>query len=800
MFKNYFKTSLRNLFRHKRYTFISIAGLGIGIAVCLVIFMVIRFELSYDRFHNNKDRIYRVLTTYQSPIGGASYTSGVPFPLPRALANDFPQITSAGIVSYRDMQIMVLDEKGNRDKKFNEKKGVFFVETSFFKIFDFPWISGKPEDALKEPNSAVLTKETAEKYFGNWHDAVGKLIRIDNIGLLKITGILENVPLNSDFQFRVVIPYTKSGIGQSTDWRSTFDIHQCYVLMPAGLNVVTFNKQLAAFSKKYRSADNLDGQVLQPLREIHYDKVAANYSGKIITAERIRIMWLIAGIILLIACVNFINLATSQSVNRAKEIGIRKVMGSNKRQLKTQFMVETLLIVAGGLLLSVIMALCALNYISNILEVPLTYAMLFTPGVLIFLVAVTIITTLLAGFYPSLVLSGFNPVAALKSKFLAKSTKGISLRRGLVVFQFVIAQALIIGTLIIVKQMNYFENVPLGFNKEAIVNVAVPNDSASLSKLGYLRNQLLTISGIKQVSFSSTTPAHDNDNWTSFKFDHSPKETDFFAIDRFVDAHYLDTYQLPLVAGRNFTSSDSVIEFLVNEAVVKKLGFKRPEEILHKEINLWDGFTVGEVVGVVKDFHASSLKDTLAPVIMANEKAPFHTAGIKLTSAEGFKSMKRIADLWTEVFPDFVFEYQFLDDKIDSFYKKEKQLSRLFQLFAVIAILLSCLGLYGLTSFMTIQRLKEVGIRRVLGASHGSIVYLFSREFLVLIGISFLLALPLAWYFMHQWLQNYVYRIDMGIWVFFIGGLMSLLVALATISFQAIKATLTNPVKSLRSE
>jgi len=804
MLKNYFKTAFRNLSRHKNYTFINIAGLAVGIAVCLVIFIVIQFHLSYDNFHSKKNRIYRVLTEYHhSDAAEIFYGMGVPIPMPAGLKNDFPQVEKvAPIYVEGDDQLLVLDNNGQPVKKFKEHKGVYITQPSFFEIFDFPMLSGDPTTALKDPNTAVLTKETAEKYFGDWQSAIGKTIKWNNREILKVTGILNSIPSNTDFQLKVVISY---GTGRtrdfykSTDWGSTGSSFGAYVLLAPNVSEASFNTQLRAYSKKKEPADDLDSHILQPLNKVHTDAHIGNYSGKSISPELINGLWLIAGFILLIACVNFINLSTAQAVNRAKEVGVRKVLGSNKSQLKLQFITETLLIVLFSVVLAVSIALISLPGMSKILDLPLSFNILHNPTIILVLAIIIVCVTLLAGFYPSIILSGFNPINALKSKLSAKSTKGISVRRGLVVFQFIIAQVLIIATLIVVKQMNYFATRPIGFDKEAIVNIPFPGDSIGHSKLDFLRKKLSESKNITRVSFNSTTPVEDdNDNWSTFYYDNAVKSTDFYSIIKFTDDQYVPTYQLPLIAGRNLEPSDTIREFLVNETLIKNLGIKNPHDALNKQIGLWD--RKGKIVGVMKDFNSRSYRRDLAPVIMTTIKGAYNNASIKLSSQDMNSTMKDIAKTWDQLFPDFVFEYQFLDAKIASFYEQEQQLSSLYQIFAAIAIFLSCLGLYGLASFMAVQRIREVGIRKVLGASASNIVYLFSKEFMVLIGIAFLVAAPIAWYFMNKWLQNYPYRISISAWIFLIGGMISIFIALATVSFQAIKAALTNPVKSLRTE
>ena len=804
MIKNYFKTAFRNLLRRKNYTIINIAGLAAGIAICLVIFIVIQYERSFDNYHKRKDRIYRVLTEYHhADAPDIFYGKGVPVPLPAALRTNFPQAEKvASVYSEHNDQILVLDDNGQPIKKFKEESGVFFTEPSLFDIFDFKWLAGNAS-SLKNPNSVVLTKSIAEKYFGDWQFAIGKTLKWNNRDVLKVTGILANIPVNTDLQLKVVIAFGTgftADFAKSANWDGTGSSYGCYILLPANVSASLFNTQLRAFVKKMKSPENKDSHIIQPLSKIHYDSKTDDFSGKTISPALIRALWLIAVFILLIACVNFINLSTAQAVNRSKEVGIRKVLGSNEWRLKIQFITETFLIVLVSVMLAVIITILTLPFISKILDKPLSFDITYNPDIFLFLSSLTVVVTILAGFYPSIVLSRFNPINALKNKMTAVSTKGISLRRGLVIFQFVIAQALIIGTLIIVKQMNYFIHQPLGFDKTAIVNIPFPADSVGTSKLDYLRNRLSDIKSIQNISFSSNTPVEDdNDMWSTFKFNHAAKETDFYAITKFADDQYIPTYKLPLVAGRNLQASDTAREFLVSEKLVKNLGIVNPQNVLNKEINLW-GIMNGQIVGVVKDYNDRSFRRGIDPVLITTVKRGYSQAGIKLMTADVSFAMKSIEKIWNETFPDFVFEYKFLDDKVESFYKQENQLSSLYKIFAVIAIFLSCLGLYGLASFMAVQRIKEVGIRKVLGASVSSVVYLFSKEFILLIAIAFAIATPVAWWFMHKWLLDYVYRIDMTWWIFLLGGIASIVIALITVSFQAIRAAIANPVKSLRTE
>jgi ABC-type antimicrobial peptide transport system permease subunit len=625
--------------------------------------------------------------------------------------------------------------------------------------------------------------------------------------VLKVSGILATIPANTDFQLKLVVAFGTDFTGdklygfQNPDWNQSGPDFGCYVLLPPAISAGNFNQQLSAYAQKVQSSENKDSYILQPLSAVHYDTQTGNYSNKTISHELLNVLWLIAAFILLIACVNFINLSTAQAVNRAKEVGVRKVLGSNKSQLQLQFIIETFLIVTSAVMLAVITTILALPSVNQLLELSLSFNIQNNTALILFLLTVTIVVTALAGFYPSIVLSGFNPVHALKSKLTAHTAKGISLRRGLVVFQFIIAQALIIGTLIIVKQMDHFMNQPLGFDKDAIVNVPFRPDSTGSKLTDYLRQQLLSVNGVQAVSFSSNTPVEDdNDMWTTFKFDHAIKEADFQAIVKFADNDYVPAYKLQLVAGRNLQPSGMTREFLVNESLVKSLGFKKPEDILNKEISMFGDRIKCPVVGVVKDFNDRSFRHDLAPLLITTNNTMYRQAAIKLATTDMSSTMQSVKKKWEQTFPDYVYEYKFLDDKIESFYKQENQLAQLYKIFAAIAIFLSCLGLYGLASFMAVQRIKEVGIRKVLGATAGNIVYLFSKEFIILIAIAFAIATPIAWYYMHQWLQDYAYRINISWWLFAAGGLVAIIIALATISFQAVKAAIANPVKSLRTE
>ena len=669
MFRNYFKTAFRSLTRNRNYTIINIAGLAVGIAVCMMIFMIIQYQTSFDEFHSKKDRIYRVLTeAHHADAATVSYMKNVPFPMPEGMKAAFPQIEQiAPVYASHNDELQPLDDNGTPVKNFKEQSGVFYTAPSFFKMFDFPLLAGSYE-SLKDPNHVLLTKEVAETYFGDWKTAIGKTIKLTgtySIGAglfqsppvaLKVSGILASIPANTDFQLKLVIAWGTDFTGDKQygfaqpDWNGTSADFGCYVLLPPNISVDNFNQQLRAYSRKALPPDNKNSNIIQPLNAVHYDAQAGNYSNKTISHELINVLWLIAAFILLIACVNFINLSTAQAINRAKEVGVRKVLGSNKSQLKIQFLTETFLIVLSAVIFAALITILTLPYINQLLELSLSFNIFSNPSIILFLLAVTIAVTALAGFYPSIVLSRFNPVNALKSKLTANTVKGISLRRGLVVFQFIIAQALIIGTLIIVKQMDYFMNQPLGFDKDAIVNVPFRPDSTGSEITDYLKQRLLSVNGVQAVSFNSNSPMEDNNTFTTFKFDHAIKDEDFQAITKFADDNYVPAYKLQLVAGRNLEPSDWTKEFLVNESFVKSLGLKKPEDILNKEISIMGGLIKCPVVGVVKDFNDRSLRNSVSPLLIATNSTMYRQASIKLAASNLAAAMQSIKTYGSKYF------------------------------------------------------------------------------------------------------------------------------------------------------
>ncbi len=802
MIKNYFKTALRNLKLNKSYAFINTLGLAVGISACFLIFLIVQFESSYDNFHPAKNSIYRIGSEFHN-ADGISYSDGVGFPVAKALRIDFPQLKEVAAIDKEGGQITV--ENKTEKLKTLQEDNFYYAEPQFFSMFNFGWLAGDPKTSFNNPNNAVLTQETAEKYFGSWNTALGQTIKYKNKVLYTITGILKNPPHNTDFPISVVVPYSAlentSRKNNLDDWVSTFSGAYTFVVLPQELPETKFDALLKSFAKKHKPAESSnDSYIAQPLSEMHYDERFGNYNHHTFSHSLINALSLIGIFLIIIACVNFINLATAQAVNRSKEVGVRKVLGSNRKQLALQFLGETALIVITATILGVIIAVVALPSLNTLLETQIRITFVNDPSVIIFLLSAAVLVTLLAGIYPAVILSGFNPITALKSKVTAKMVGGISLRRGLVVMQFAIAQILIIGMIIVVSQMNLFKNASLGFSKASIINVPIINDSINLIKTDYLSNQLLNNPDIQNVSFSFGSPS-DNSSWSSdFKFDHAAKTTNFNANLKWADADYFKTYNLQFVAGHAYDNSDTVRDFVVNEALLRKLGITDPQQAIGKQIDFWDGDKVANIVGVVKDFNSFSLREPISPVVLSTWKQVYRTINIKVNPGTEKAVLPFIEKLWTSTYPDNVYDYKFLDQKIANFYKQEDQLSQLYKIFAGIAIFISCLGLYGLVSFMAVQRTKEMGIRKVLGASVRSIVFLLSKEFSLLIMVAFVIASPIAYYIMQKWLEDYSYRIDWGVSVFLFTITGSIIIAWITVAHRAIKTATANPVKSLRTE
>ena len=814
MLINYFKTAWRNLRSRKAYAVINISGLAVGIATSLIIFLVIHYEMSYENFQSRKDRICRVVTTYSKHSTGevTGHQSAVPIMLPNALRVDFPQLEKVSAVwniGGAQIHVPIPGKDLADEKRVKVNTGLFFAEPSLFSIFDYTWLEGSAGE-LKDPNTVVLNESLANEFFGSWRNAIGKTIQMWSFRVpLKVVGVFKDLPANTDMEVKLGASYaTFRSINTewfaSNDWEHIAWSSECFLLLPKESDANQFRPQLTTFAKKYFPAEHKGHHekvsiAFQPLTDMHLSETYYTFKGDALTHKELWSLGLIGFFLLLVACINFINLATAQSITRAKEVGVRKVLGSNRSQILKQFLNETALVTLISLLLGYLLAQLVLPFIGNLMQKPLSLNIIQYPSVFLFLIILGTTVNFLAGVYPGMVLSGFNPIEAIKNKITTSNIGGISLRRGLVVLQFVIAQLLIISTIVVIKQMKFFRSQPLGFDKNAVAFVELPSDSTDRLNYNYLKAEMLKIPGIAAASFCMDAPASFGSNNNTFYFDNNPVKKDFSVNLQFADTSYLNTFRIDLLAGRIPYPSDTMKELLVNETLVKKLGLRSVNDIIGKTVS-FDLNRKLPVVGVMHDFNSKSLKEAVSPLVLATNSNAYNFISLRIDPTRIKTTLEQVQKLFTHTYPTYIYDLSFLDERVAQFYTSEALASQLFTIAAFLAIFISCLGLYGLVSFMAAQKTKEVGIRKVLGASVQSIVYLFSKEFTFLIGIAFLIAAPLGYFLMHQWLSGFYYHTEMGWLVFALAILLSVLIAWLTVGYKAIRAAVANPVKCLRTE
>ena len=793
MLKNYFKIALRNLKRSKANTAINVLGLSMGIACAILIFTLIKFHLSFDSFHPEKNRIYRIVT--EDHLEQITYSPGIPSAVGNTFRREYPFFEKTAMVYVRKKRQISLPYRTG-DNKFQEEEGVAFAEPDFFKIFNFPLITGDRNNILSEPNTAIVTNRIARKYFGN-ENPIGKTIRLDNKLDFQITGILQDIPKNTDRRQEIYLSYKNlkdhnPWVAQE-NWLGYAHEQQCFVVLKQGVLASTVNKAFPEFTNRHYQGDyQKEWQFrLQPLSDIHSD---INFDG-VMPKKDIWALSLIAIFIIITASFNFINMATAQALSRSKEIGIRKALGSLRYQVFWQFVAETALVVFSSTCLAFILIILSLPFVSNLSGIPFNISFLYDRSVLLFLAALTILITFISGTYPGLILAGFQPVLALKGKLSLKHVGGIKLRKGLVTMQLAISQLLIIGTLVIIRQMEFTRKTDLGFTKDAVVMLPLP--AKEQTKLSALRSELTALPGVKTISFCNQVPASEQNNNFEIVYAGRTQKENYDVIFKAADDQYLSLFGLRLVAGRNIYPSDTIREYLVNETLIKRLGISK-EDAIGKNITVND--QKGSITGVVKDFHNQSLHAAIDPLCITTAVNYYSTCAIKVSTQNLKTTLAGIQKSWTIVFPENIYQHEFLDQRIAHFYEQDNKTLQLIQLFTTITIIISCLGLYGLVAFVASQKTKEVGIRKVLGASIQSIIWIFGKEFTQLLLIAFIFAAPLAWLIMNNWLQNFAYRIEIGAQIFIYAILSSFCVAIITVGYRAVKAALVNPVKSLKSE
>lgn len=799
MFRNYLKTALRNLRRERGSTILNLSGLTLGISASLILFLLVRYHSEFDTFHAKKDRIYRVNTKSKGNTGD-DFTSGVPSVFPEAFRIDFPEAEEVTFTSYRSGGLITI-QKGETPVRYSEERGICFTQPNFFTIFDRKVLHGNIEKALDEPNEVVLARAQAVKYFGR-EEALGEVITYDNKSY-KVTAIVEDAPFNTDLPLSIMLSYVT--VKKELDdhgWNSIWSDEHCYFLLRDGARTADIEARIPDFVKKYKGDDNQDQQtfVIQPLAQIHFDDRFGNYNYNTVSQQELMALTVIAVFLILTACVNFINLATAEAVKRSKEVGIRKSLGSTRRQLVVQFLWETTLVTFSATVLAIVIAQFSLGFLNSFMNLHL--AMALTDFTLwSYVLIVVVLVSLISGLYPSLVVSGYSPVLALKNRMTNKGTSGYMLRRGLVVLQFFISQFLVIATLVLISQMNFVRSKDLGFRKDAIITVPIPvsetpGDNTQSSKMRTLREEILRLAGVEMASLCNTPPSSGSVSGTGFNLE---GKEDFFETQvKLIDSNYIDLFGLPLVAGTNLADADTAQGFLVNEKLAAITGHANAGDIVGKRIRMW-GKNL-PVVGVVKDFHTVSLHSEIEPTIMLNRIRNYRNLSISMRPEEMQTAMTEIRKRWESTYPEFIYSYEFMDESIREFYESDAKASTLLTIFTSLAIFIGCLGLFGLASFMANQKTKEIGIRKVLGASVESILMIFSREFLVLIAVGFILASPLAWFGMNSFLEEFAYKITLGPGLFLIGLAVTLTIALLTVGYRSLRAAMVNPVNSLRSE
>lgn len=801
MLKSYLIIAWRNFIRQMEYSLLNILGLSVGLTCCIVIYVFVQYESGFDRHHQKADQIFRVVQHTKS-AGEEFHWNTTAYPLAEAIRNDFSEPLWVTQISGPGNRIMSVERPGQEALRFDQDH-VLFADPDYFKVFEVTFIIGNLRSVFRDPYSIVLTESMVHRYFNGEkpESVIGKRVVLNNKENLTVTGIVKDPPANTNYLFKVIIPYQFFKMHNpynANNWSGNYQ-GTTFVVLPPDADIKQFEKKIAGWKKKYLKPedDHRIDYFLQPLTEAHTETLYSNPPGGYIMPKKIinAVSW-VGIFILLIACVNFINLATAQATSRSKEVGIRKVIGGTRLQLMKQFLGENALLLIITLLISLSLAQFLLTEMNSILSVIHLEVSLQWRTVM-FISLVGVIVMFLAGMYPSVIMSAFQPVQVLKGRLSVKTSGGLSLRRALIILQFAIVQVFVIGTIVIAVQMHYIRSQDLGFNREAILTTFIPDGN----KQDAFRQQLSNHSSIEKISFNSGPPTVTERRFgTNFWLPSGSVANSHGAEMKGIDENYLDFYGLTLIAGRNFNMiKEKFDEFIVNEKVIRALGLT-PEQALGQRLFINEG--AGVIVGVVKDFYNNSLQEEISPCIMLNWNAFLDGISIQLARVNDHPAatLKFIEQTWKEFFPGEIYQYTFLNDFLEQNYILENLVFKGFTIFSVLAVLIGCLGLYGLIRFMTVKKTKEVGIRKVLGASVTSILILFSKEFLWLVVIALALATPVAYYGMQQWLTGFVYRIDMSWWMFAAGGLLAILISLLTISYQSIKTAIANPVDSLRTE
>ena len=824
MIKNYFKTAFRSLLKHKAFTFINIIGLAIGISATMVIYLVVKYDLSFEQFRPHGDHIYRVVsaTTYQ---GEVSHNSGVPIPLHKAINSVTGIEQPAPFRIYSEDLKVTVPAPNMAPALFKNQEHVIICDESYFKIFSYDWLAGSAATAFNHPNQVVLTQSQAKLYFPDLTplQTIDKTVIYDDSLQMTVTGIVADTKGNTDLKFHDFISAHTidrlklhpgggdlDGGYDETNWGSTSSYNQLFIKLSPNTSRRQIEDQLNKLMKNNLSKSSTGethNLILQPLYNLHFDSDYDNFGQRVASKPVLYSLLGVAAFLLLLGCINFINLTTAQSSQRAREIGVRKAIGGTRQQLISQFLTETFVLTLAATLLSIGLAYCLLVAFANFIPSGVQYQQLFTPGMLLFLLLLVIVVAVVSGLYPALILSSYQPVQVLKGgDHQSLNHKGsFNLRKTLTITQFVIAQFFVIATLLVSKQIHYVLNKDLGFKKDAVLYIRTPSNSVNTNLKDVFYTKVKAIPQVAVVSMASDAPSSNNTHSTTFTY-HTGKTVHETDVElKYADPDYIDVYQLKLLAGRNLQAHDSTGAYIINQTYSNFLGFGTPQEAIGKMVEVNEEQV--PIIGVVADFYQKSLQYAIKPAAICYSKSSRHMRTLnialkpEISGADNWKTaISKMEAAWHEVYPEENFEYRFVDESIARFYKSEQNLGKLLQWATGLSILISCLGLLGLAIYTTSQRTKEIGVRKVMGASVSQIVALLSTDFIKLIVLAFFIAAPIAWYFLHQWLQDFAYHTSLNLWPFAATMVATVLVAMLTMSMQIIKAAIGNPVKSLRSE
>ncbi|WP_268035321.1 ABC transporter permease [Algoriphagus sp. PAP.12] len=802
MLKNYFKIAFRNLKKSVSNTFINLFGLVLGISAAMLLATVVYFEWSYDRFQPAYESTYRI-KTQDEYTDGLEFTPGIPAPFSLELMTHselFDKVVP--IVGDWEIQLTV-ERDGDSDKYLSDH--IFFTTPDYLDLFRLEFISGNPSD-LEKPDQAFLSEKMAETIFGSSQAALGETFQLLNGVELSIAGVYKDQPMNTNFgtdvfiSFESLISHQEEFGYNFEEWGSTSSNFQVYVSPNPDMSIGQVEEGLLALSKKHFEGrgNSIRTHHLQALSDLHYNADLEPLSGPVARKATIKTLMLIGIFILIMASINYINLTTSRAIGKSREIGIHKVMGSSRSQLIKLSLTETFILVSSAAIISLAVVHFAIPFLSKVSNIPEEFNEI--PGVVYGLLAALVIAvTVLSGMYPALVVSRFEPIRALKSKVQTAQLGNVSLRRALMLVQFAIAQVLMIATLVAIQQMNLIQNADLGFTKDEVYLVELESENPENPRNKSFKQELMRISGVKSVSLASDPPGSGNNSATNFSYDNSSEDVPYPVFLKLADHDYFDNFDMKFLAGNGYADSDTARKAVINETLARDLTQGNPEDAVGKTIRMGRSDWL-EITGVLKDFTPNSLREEVKPMMITTQKEYYFYATIKLEKRATGATLTQIEDLYNNFYPTKIYSGRFYDELIGEFYESEEKLAAVFKIFAGISLIVAGLGLYGLVSFLVSQRVKEIGIRKTLGASVSELTVMISKEFVIMVAISFLVSIPIAYFMMQGWLETFAYKIPISIGLFLIVLIVSVILTSLTVGSKAIQAALANPVKSIKND